>query len=147
MTAGAAVVVKVTGKGKVSRKLNRIGPEAIKRVSQALYAGGQLIENDAALSITSGSVSGKFHIVSRPGEPPNNDTGVLARNIETRLVAPLKVEVTSSAPYAVPLETGTSKMAARPYMGPAAHRQRKAVVAKVKAAVNEAIRSAGNGAG
>lgn len=112
----------------------------IRRVGGALFAGGQLIQVEAQVSITNGAVSGKGHVPSSPGEPPNQDTGVLANNIETVLVEPLKVEVSSNAPYAAALEYGTSKMAERPYMRPAVAKKRKEVTQLVRGAVAAVIR-------
>jgi HK97 gp10 family phage protein len=117
------------------------GPDMIRRVGSALFAGGQAIQVEAQLSISRGAVSGRAHVPSRPGEPPNYDTGVLANNIETVLVAPLRVEVSSNAPYAAALEYGTSKMAERPYMRPAVAAKKAEVVALVRRAVTEAVRS------
>lgn len=135
---------RITGKDGVTIRLNRIaGEETVRRVGAALFAGGQLIEAEARHMITEGSVSGKNHVPSLPFEPPNNNLGTLVSHIETTQVAALKVEVSSNAPHAVPLEVGTSKMQPRPYMAPATARKRKAVVAGVRAAVNEAIRKKG----
>lgn len=117
------------------------GPEMTRRVGQALFVGGQAIQVEAQLSITQGAVSGKGHIASRPGQPPNQDTGVLANNIETVQVAPLRVEVSSNAPYAAHLEFGASKMAERPYMRPAAAKKLKEVGELVRRAVQSTIRS------
>jgi HK97 gp10 family phage protein len=60
-----------------------------------------------------------------------------SRRTRTPQTGPLSVEVSSNAEYAAALEFGTSKMAERPYMRPATQRKRAAVVAKVRAAVNE----------
>jgi HK97 gp10 family phage protein len=135
-------VPKVTGRDKAQGRLDGIaGEQAIKRVGQALYWGAQQIQAEAQHLITEGSVSGKNHVPSLPGEPPNNDTGVLKSHIEAVQTAPLRAEASSNAPYAVPLEAGTSKMAARPYMGPATRNKRAEIVAKVVEAVNISIRS------
>jgi len=134
---------KISGRKRVTARLNGLaGQRVVERVGQALFAGGELIRGEAAHLITEGAVSGKGHVPSRPGEPPNEDTGVLRTHIETTRVAPLVVEVSSNAPYAVPLEAGTSKMAARPYMGPAARRKRKEVVELVRRSVNQATKGA-----
>ena len=69
------------------------------------------MQTDAQTSITEGAVSGAGHIPSDPGEAPNNDTGVLANNIETLETGPLKVTVSSNAPYAAALEFGSSREA------------------------------------
>ncbi len=116
------------------------GPEMVRRVGAALFAGGQIIQTRAQLSITNGAVSGKGHVPSLPGQPPHQDTGVLANNIETVLVAALKAEVSSNAPYAAALEYGTSRMAERPYMRPAVAQSRKEVVELVRRAVHQATR-------
>jgi HK97 gp10 family phage protein len=132
---------KITGGKAYAARIKRLtSPEAIRQIGAALYAAGQEIEIDAALSITNGSVSGKNHVPSAPGEPPNADTHRLDRSIETNQVGPLHVEVSANAPYAVPLEFGTSKMAARPFMAPAAARKRKEVTALVRAAVAKIAR-------
>jgi hypothetical protein len=129
---------RITGRDRVTARLNGLaGEKAVRRVGAALFAGGEEIRAEAVHSITEGSVSGASHVPSLPGEPPNNDTGVLVSHIEVTQPAPLRVLVTSEADYAVPLETGTSKMAARPYMRPATQRKRKRVVELVQQAVNE----------
>lgn len=132
---------KITGQGRVTKRLNGLaGERLVRNVGQALFAGGEMIRAEAAHLITEGAVSGKYHVPSRPGEPPNEDTGNLRTHIETTQVAPLRVEVSSNARYAVALEAGTSKMGARPYMGPAARRKRKAVVELVQGAVDRAVK-------
>jgi len=131
---------KITGRERVDARLRGLGgAQMVTRVGQALFAGGELIRAEAAHLITEGAVSGKNHVTSLPGQPPNEDTGILRTNIETTQTGPLRVEVSSNAPYAVPLEAGSSKMAPRPYMGPATRNKRAEVVAGVRAAVNDAI--------
>lgn len=132
---------KITGREQVSRRLRgATGEKLIREVGQALFEGGEIIRAEAAHLITEGAISGKNHVPSLPGEPPNEDTGTLRTHIETTQPAPLRVEVSSNAPHAVPLEAGTSKMAACPYMGPATRRKRKEVVEKVVAAANRVTR-------
>ena len=134
-------MARITGRDRVVARLNgAAGEKTIREVGKALFAGGELIRGEAAHLITEGAVSGKNHVPSKPGEPPNEDTGVLRTHIETTQPAPLRVEVSSNAPYAVELEAGTSKMAARPYMKPATSRKRKEVVAGVVEAVNRATK-------
>lgn len=132
-------VAKITGAKKASDRIRGAGgPPAISRISKALFAGGNLIEVEAALSITRGAVSGKGHVPSAPGEPPNADTHLLDRSIQTVLVVPLRVQVIADAPYAVALERGTAKMAPRPFMQPALNAKRGEVVALVTHAVKGA---------
>lgn len=90
----------------------------IKAVARVLYKGADMIRAEAFRSISAGSVSGKGHVPSQPGEPPNRDTGVLQANLKAELVAPLEAQVTSEAPYSAALEFGSSKMEARPFLRP-----------------------------
>lgn len=132
---------RITGVQRIVARLEgAAGEKTLRMVGQALFAGGEMIRAQAAHLITEGAVSGKNHVPSLPGEPPNEDTGVLRTHIETTQPAPLRVEVSSNAPYAVPLETGSSRTAARPYMGPASRQKRKEVVGLVQQAVNRAIK-------
>lgn len=106
-----------------------------------LYAAGEVIRKDAADSIKEGAVSGPGHVPSLPGQPPNADTHQLDMSIDVQVNPGAKtVSVVSRAPYAAFLEFGTSKMAARPYLGPALERNRNRVVLGVVNAVNRAIR-------
>lgn len=124
------------GADKHLARLQGLSGGAMEReVGRALFAGGNRIQVAAQISITSGAVSGSKHTPSLPGQPPNNDTGVLANNIETVQKAPLVVEVSSNAPYSSALEFGTSKMAARPFMAPARDAERQNVERLVGAAV------------
>jgi HK97 gp10 family phage protein len=136
-------VPRITGRERVEARIRGVaGEEVIRRVGAALYVGGEAIRAEAAHLITEGAVSGKGHVPSLPGEAPNEDTGTLRTHIETTQVAPLKVEVSSNAPYAAALEYGSSKMAERPYMRPATDRKRKEVVEGVRKAVDAAVRKA-----
>lgn len=127
------------GKAHLAR-LRKLEKDTTRFVGKALFAGGESIQIEAQLSITQGAVSGKNHVPSKPGEPPNQDTGRLGDNIETVQKGPLLVEVSSNAPYSTPLEFGTSKMAARPFMRPARDKKRAEVVALVERAVSQAVR-------
>lgn len=122
------------------RRLQALAAESEREVSAALFAGGEMIQVEAQRSITAGAVSGKAHVPSAPGEPPNNDTGVLANNIETTQPAKLRVRVTSSAGYSAGLEFGTSKVAARPFMRPARDKKKAEVKALVEKALGRAVR-------
>lgn len=115
-------MARVTGLGALGKRFKKMrGPAAKKLVEAALFHGGELIQVEAQRSISAGSVSGKGHVPSKPGEPPNYDTGTLANMIVTARAGPMTVEVSSNAPYSVYLEReyGTSKMKARPFMHPA----------------------------
>lgn len=132
---------RITGKQAAEGRLRALsGREKVELVGKALFVGGELIKAEAAHLITDGAVSGAGHAPSKPGEPPNEDTGLLRSRIEVHQVAPLRVQVSSNAPYAAHLEFGTSKMAERPYMRPATENKRKEVIATVERAVAIATR-------
>lgn len=141
-------MANVTGHQKLVKQFRAVADEGmVKAVGKALFVGGQRIEEEAQISITTGSASGTKtkkhkHVPSLPGEPPNNFTGTLANNIEAVQVAPLLVEVSSNAPYSVHLELGTSKMPARPFMGPAARFKKAEALALVNQAIKAQLRKA-----
>jgi HK97 gp10 family phage protein len=125
-------------------RLKALPALAERNVTKALFAAGQLIENEAALSITRGAVSGKGHVASKPGEAPNADTHRLDRSIETTRIAPLRVKVTANSGYAAALEFGTSKVAPRPFMRPARDKKKDEARDLVAKALNTALREAGS---
>lgn len=134
-------MVKITGRQRVRARIEGLaGPEVVQAVGKALFVAGSKIQTYAQHSITEGSVSGKGHVASLPGQPPKADTHTLDRQIETTQVEPLKVRVSSNAPYSKFLEYGTSRMAARPFMMPALRANRREVTRLVRDAVKRAVR-------
>jgi HK97 gp10 family phage protein len=127
-------------RSKFSQRLNRMTPAIVQEVARTMYAAGSLVATEAQISITRGAVSGKNHVASAPGSAPNQDTGVLGNNIEVLQVARLRVLITSQAPYSAALEFGTSKMAERPFMRPAAEATRERVNRMIGNAARRAIR-------
>lgn len=116
MTSPRDTIRKRMGAFKSRRFLEEIGG--------ALYECADAVQSEAHHSISAGSASGRKggkhqHVVSNPGEPPNRQDGDLQGGLEISRPEPLVAQVSSNAPHAVPLEFGTSKMAARPYMRPA----------------------------
>lgn len=133
-------MVKITGQKAHKARLKRIrGAAMVREVGKAVYAAADYLTVEAQVSISEGAVSGANHTPSAPGQPPNYDTGHLANNIKTHRTGPLTAESSSEAEYAVPLEVGTSKMAARPYMTPAAQKTRPEAQRLVAAAVKRVV--------
>ncbi|OGT55482.1 MAG: hypothetical protein A3E01_09240 [Gammaproteobacteria bacterium RIFCSPHIGHO2_12_FULL_63_22] len=132
-------MARITGAREHKAHLRAIRSATAREVGKAIFVAADALAVDAALSITEGAVSGKNHVVSAPGEPPNSDTHLLDRSIEATKTGPLTAEVSANAPYAAALEFGTSKMAARPYMKPAAERIRPKAEAFVRAATKRAV--------
>lgn len=118
------------------------GPQLQRDIGAALFATADDVRAKSRRLITAGSVGGKGHVASSPGEPPNNDTGNLIATHETRLLEWNHAQVAVTAPYAAPLETGTSKMAARPFLGPATRASKPDMEKRVTAAIQQAARRA-----
>jgi hypothetical protein len=62
---------------------------------------------------------------SSPGSPPGVDTGALRASIHVEKPSRWIRRIVTGTEYAIHLEYGTSKMAARPFMMPMAMRLRK----------------------
>ena len=100
-------MVKITGDQRhITRLKGKFSPRKLALIDAKLYEAGQEVQIAAQISITAGAVSGANHKPSKPGTPPNNDTGVLANSIEVNSVGPGKVEVSANAPYAAIQEFG-----------------------------------------
>ncbi len=132
-------MAKITGVDKVRQRFTRMAASRTL-TDRALYVAGQMIEIEAEISITRGSVSGKGHVPSKPGEPPNADTRLLDTSIDTIVVGPNRVDVVSNAPYSSYLEFGTSSMAERPFMRPAAIAKTPEAVELVRRAVAQSTK-------
>lgn len=119
-------MVKMIGVEAHVRHLKSISsdPRVANTIGAVIFAVGDIIRTEAVRSITEGAISGAGHVPSFPGDPPNADTHLLDSNIVNEKTGPLEARVTSRAGYSIPLEAGTSKMAARPFMRPAAAKGR-----------------------
>jgi HK97 gp10 family phage protein len=65
------------------------------------------------------------HVASQAGYPPNVDTGALRASIRFERKAKHEYWIMDGVVYGYHLESGTSKMAARPFMRPAFEQLRK----------------------
>lgn len=135
----------VKGAGQHIRRLQRLSSAEVVRVAgAAVYEAADDIRAEAFRSISAGSVSGAGHVASRPGEPPNRDTGTLQAGLVVAQTGALTAEVRSEAPYASALEFGTSKMGARPYMRPARDKNLEPAQRRLTEQINRLIRRSGN---
>lgn len=144
-----------SGRRSLSVKLNAIGKRTADEVGRAVRRGGLAIENRAVDGIISPPKTGRvypsksrkgaFHQASAPGEFPAADTGRLHQSITSVQTASgpdiYRNETAANAPYAVPLELGTGKMAPRPFMGPAFDEVRPEVEASIRRAIIRGARS------
>lgn len=125
-------------------RVRAIASETGKRnINKALFATAQDAEQHARGLITAGATgTGKNHVPSRPGEPPNEEWGHLAKNVIATQPRDYVAELRSGAEYAAALEFGTSKMAPRPYMAPTREYIRGVAKENVEEAINATIRGA-----
>lgn len=134
------------GKKEFLAKLKRLQDvEAVAR--RVVHVGADMVRSEAHRSISAGSVSGKGHVASAPGEPPHRDLGTLQANLEvtepTRAGDEITATVTSNAPYAGHLEFGTSKMAARPSLRPARDKMEPKIHRLFERELNKHVRNTG----
>ncbi len=118
--------------------LKRFAAALDDQVGAAVRHAAELVEDRAKGLILEGSVTGKDHVASRPGEPPNNNYGDLVRGISSAQTGPASAVVTSQSQAALYLEVGSSRMAPRPYMGPAALIEREPIAKVIAKAVSRA---------
>ncbi len=135
---------KVEGLDRIENAARRVRDEVAKELTKALYASAKKVEAEAKKSVLSGGKTGRVytrrtvtHRASAPGEAPASDTGRLVNSINGTL-AGTTAEVTASARYSRPLEFGTAKMAARPFLFPALEKSR----AWIQERLNRAVRTA-----
>jgi len=114
----------------------RIVTNPKKHLKGLVQRSTTLVEGTAKESIASGSPSGityqkynpkRTHTASARGQPPASDTGFLVQNITSQVKSEgdkVIGQIVASAPYAKPLEFGTTKMSARPFMQPALNKNR-----------------------
>jgi HK97 gp10 family phage protein len=121
-------VVKIDGLREFDRAMSGLPRAVRKEAGRAVFVAADTVKAEAQRLVSTGATSGANHVPSRPGEPPNTDTGQLQRGIVSRRTGDLKAEVMSSAEYSAALEFGTSRMAARPFMRPALAKSRRKIL-------------------
>mgnify|MGYP001027103809 CR=1 FL=1 len=132
-------MARVTGVDRQIARLKRAGAAVRQEVGKAVIAAARLVAAEAVSSISAGWISGPDHVPSKPGEPPNADTGRLHGAIDVVRRDELTAEVVSVAPYAVDLEFGTSRVAARPYLRPATAKRRAEAVELIRRAARRGL--------
>lgn len=138
------VRIALEGSKELQAALREASGDVRDAVSKEVVATAIRLRKDVVRSIQSGPANGAIRRngsrASAPGQPPMSDTGRLASSIEFDQIGPLTATVGSRLAYAVYLEYGTRKMAARPFFRPAVERMRGEFVARLEAAISGAIR-------
>lgn len=134
------------------RRLGNIRGEYRRRVEAALLASAAEMNSHAIVKIQKNSGSGRsykrgsrMHVASAPGEYPNTDYGELVRKMFFELRGRLTAVWGNSAKHARPLELGTSRMAARPFLRPTYMALRDRMRQRVGVAVRDALKAGARG--
>lgn len=128
----------LVGSQRFTAKLDDLSKQSRALIGRVVEDAAERVAADAAISITSGSIQGKGHIRSKPGEPPNAEWGQLHTSIKVEKVDDLHWRVAVYAPYAAHLEFGTSRMAARPFLKPAERKNRDETLLSFFGAIRKA---------
>ena len=108
---GRAVELRI--KAGMVRNLTAAAIFVVRKVKESLAVAGPTKTHPGAPA-------------SKPGKPPHRRTGTLSRSI-THEVTATTARVGTNLKYGKPLETGTSKMAARPFLRPAVYKNKRAI--------------------
>lgn len=142
------VSIKVTGTKELARALRSMSDEVREKVGQATQATALELRAEVIKSIQRGPKSGvtyqkynprRSHKASAPGQAPATDLGRLVGSIRYEKASQMRATVGAYAVYAAYLEFGTRKMAARPFMRPAAEKVRASFERRIRKAVAEAV--------
>lgn len=137
-------MAKLRGKEKHLKRLWALsGPAVTKLAGAIVYEGADTIRAEAFRAVSAGSVSGKGHVASAPGEAPMRDTGTLQAGFETQQTGPVTAEFRAEASYSAALEFGTSKMAARPFVRPARDKMAPAIRKRFAEQIDKLIKRSG----
>lgn len=146
------MVGRVLNGDRLVRKLSRISTSYQKEVEKALLASAAEMNSYAITKIQRGTSAGRtyrrggrVHIASAPGAYPNTDYGELVRGMFFGMTGYLTASWGNRAKHAKPLEFGTSRMAARPFIRPTFNALYAKAVKRIGVAVQNAIKASANG--
>lgn len=129
------------GKDRFLRKLRFYSSREFDELAGAVIEeAADAVRAEAFYSISRGSVSGAGHVPSKPGEPPNREFGDLQAGLSVKRTGLLSAEVRAEAAHSRPLEFGTSKLAARPFLRPARDKEAAGAIEKGVRKMRAAIR-------
>lgn len=131
------------GRRKHTDRLKKLTSKRVIQIAGAIaYEGADMIRAEAFRLVSAGSISGKGHVPSRPGEPPNRDSGVLQANMETVQTGALSAEFRAKA-YARALEFGTSNIDQRPFVRPARDKKLPEIRKRYVEQMNKLLKGSG----
>ena len=143
------VTIRLEGSEQLQRELRRLSGDLREEAGKAVLATAVEMRADIVKSIQRGPASGvtyekykprRTHTASAPGQPPMSDTGYLANRITFDRLGDLTAVVGTKVEYAVHLEYGTERMAARPFFRPAVERMRPKYIGKLEDLIGRAMK-------
>lgn len=139
--------IRLDGSAEFQSALRRMSDDVRRQVGEEVMSVALDMQADVKRSIARGSKTGRVyrrgnrtHQASAPGQAPASDTGRLVNSIEFDKLGMLSAAVGSHLVYALHLEYGTRKMAARPFFRPAVEKMRKQFQKRLEIAVQRATR-------
>jgi len=150
---GFRVLHSIKGTSKLLKQFTNLEKELksgpIKAVQDSIFLihsiAVEIIQDNSSGTISKRYTNGKprWVLASRPGEPPNTDTGRLVQSIKFDFQdGGLTGRVGTNLKYGAHLEFGTKDMAARPWLSTAVRMSSKEVGQIFKKAVREAVKDA-----
>ena len=156
------VTIRLEGSDQLQRQLRRLSDDLREEAGKAVLATAIEMRADIVTSIQRGPASGrtythyfytnkngklvqgrkraKPHTASAPGQAPMSDTGYLSTRITYDRLGDLTAVVGTKVDYALHLEYGTERMAARPFFRPAVERMRPIYIGKLEDIIRRAAR-------
>ncbi|WP_020471465.1 HK97-gp10 family putative phage morphogenesis protein [Zavarzinella formosa] len=140
------LTVTVQGLDKIISSSAAIQKAVDEELSKGTYACAQQIATDYKKSVLAGGKSGRIykygaisHQASAPGEAPASNTGRLVNAISVMVDSASSSIMKVATKYAMMLEVGTSKMAARPAAVPAMEQNRAWIIERIALALKTAL--------
>lgn len=147
MSGAGPVIVEIKGLNELGAAFKKLIDEAPGQFGKAIASSLIMLQGDVVKELQRGERTGRvyyrgkiMHQASAPGEPPKSDSGYLAGHASFSVEPDgLSGSFFVNALYARWLEEGTKKMAARPYLQPIVDKDRAAIEALIRKAVDAAL--------
>ena len=141
------ISITIRGNKKLDATLKKLSSKAReKAVPAAVVAGALVVANDAKRKapFITGTLRRSIHIGGHGDKTPGHDLGPSKPLPAPKWSADTLVAfVGTNLVYAAPVEFGTSKRTAKPYLRPAVDQNHQTVRAEMQAVLHDFIRSAG----
>lgn len=138
--------ISIEGMDELVAKLQALGATD-EMIVKGSMAGALVLEGAVKVSMQNShggrtyTRGQKTHVASAPGQPPAIDYGVLINSIQSKEDQGGAM-VFTNAEAAVPLEFGTARMQARPFMRPGVENNKEAIINAVAVTVKRLIEEA-----